>query len=90
MLKLQDLHSVGGCHGVLALSMAFKIVNNLRMQVVRAILTNLPTSRRRWWNASITRLQRFAATVAMYSAARTPRPDRRRSFNGPGPGRNHG
>lgn len=36
------------CRGVLALSIAFRIVNNLRRQAVRATLAGLPASRRRW------------------------------------------
>ena len=48
VLMTQGLHSSGGCHGVLVLSMAFKMVNNLRMQAVKATLAGLPAARRRW------------------------------------------
>lgn len=41
----QGLHSAGGCHGILALSIAFRIVNNLRMQAVSATLAGLPAAR---------------------------------------------
>ena len=44
----QGLHSAGGCQGVLALSIAFRIVNNLRMQAVNATLAGLPACRKRW------------------------------------------
>ena len=48
VLKTQDLHSAGGCQGVLALRMAFKMVNSFRIQAVKATLAGLPACRNRW------------------------------------------
>jgi hypothetical protein len=53
------------------LTMAFRIVKNLRMQAVKATFLALPAAQRRSSQALSTELYRTATRVLMYKVART-------------------
>ena len=66
-----DAAARAGSHATPRASIAFKIVNNLRMQATSATFGTFPAATSRSYSARITGLCRRAARAPMYSGPRT-------------------